>query len=597
MYQFNSALSRIVSFLTRPLATIRMRTVTMRPRMPQGLRSLTNTFRYQSQAFGRLTQRLTGQKPPSDVPHVEPAEVGAKPAPRRRRRRRTVVVQEYAQVHLVHPSGERQVVHVGAAVGYQSIDLMVQGRPEVVTLRFTQDNAGLESMVRVGLVGGIDRIQVDDQFIDSRTLPVPIDLGSRLLVDGQTYTCELFKTGELPQEIGLDAHWQTSAGLFHEVNQDAIGLALRDDSAMFVVADGVQGGYAGERASRFAVEYLLLAFKKNVSHHFPWAQVMRHAYHKINGEVRRFSERSPDYAGTTLTALVVRGQTATVAHVGDSRLYLLRQGRLRQMTRDHVVVSQRVVVRAGEGAPAVDKYPRLSRAIGKEDTIQPDVITFGLQSGDRLLLCTDGATDALSDEALSSLLSTMSGAALPQELIVRANKVDSPDNVSALVLDVSSSPSGDFWWQAEPEPRVYKSNRVYSARLTHSNSYETSYGRLARTHRSLPTYILVGVLAILALAIVFWVYRPSAAGLPLEKAHSGPPALVNETIDGTPATAVPAVTQTPAPTATHTLVLPTAASIPTGTTQPTRGPFPTQGPTITPPGSGAATSTIRPPNQ
>ncbi len=589
MYQITSGLRRITTFFSRPFATLRMRTMTMRPRMPLGLRTLGNSLRYQSRALNRF--KLPGQKKPSDVPHVEPAEVGAKPAPRRRRRRsrRTAVAQEYAQVHLVRHSGERQVVHVGAAVGFQSIDLLLDDRPEVVTLRFTQDNAGLESTVRVSLMGGIGSIQVDQQTLDRRSAPVAINTGTRLAIDGHTYTCELFKADEMPQEIGLDVHWQTSSGLFHDVNEDAIGLGQSDDSALFVVADGVQGGYAGELVSAFAVQYLLLAFKKNVPHHFSWAQVLTRAFEKINEEVRRFSARSPDYAGTTLTALIVRGQTAHVAHVGDSRLYLLRQGRFRQLTTDHVVISRRIAIRGDKGAESVDKYPRLSRAIGKDDQIKPDVFTFGLQTGDRLLLCTDGATDALSGDALAGLLGTMTGASLPQELILRANKTELPDNTSALVLDVGSEPSGDFWWQAKPEPRVYKSDRVFTARLDHVGSYETVYRGLDRTNRRLPIVLWVVLVVLLILAVAALVSANRPEGVLLQKYADRQSAIGGATVGETLETTVsPAVTEMPAPTATSPVAYPTA--------YPTASP-PPGAPTGAPTGVLPVTSTIRPPNQ
>lgn len=491
----------------------------------------------------------------------DPGEQGQPQKRRRLFRRRPVLKQvEYSQVHLTSATGTRQIVHIGAAVGYQAVELPVKGRQQPATLHFSRLYDNKEPGVNVRLISGPECIQLDGQPLERLGPPQRITTNTTLTIDRQAYTCELFAADDTPLEIGLNAVWMTNAGGIPKLNEDAIGLGQHEQGSIFVVADGVQGGYAGELVSEFAVKYLLLVFKKNVNLPFPWPEVLQRGYERINTEVRHFARRSPDHAGTTLTALIIQGWSATVAHVGDSRLYLLRQGRLRQLTQDHVVRTQAVA--ADPNAPEAVKYPRLSQAIGKEDAIAPDFFSFTLQPGDRLMLCTDGITDAITNELLGPFLESTPLPLVPPELVQRGNALATPDNASVIALSIQSR-GGGADWQATSSDRVYAAQDVHTARLRHSTAYETVHRQTHAPRRDwrLPVALVV-LLIVLAgyLRLNGWPIQSGAANL-VQTATVAPVVISTDTPP-------PSVTAIPTQRATAT-AFPTARPSPTNTFAPT----------------------------
>ena len=150
------------------------------------------------------------------------------------------------------------------------------------------------------------------------------------------------------------------------------------------------------------------------------------------------SETGYEDMGATLVIALLRKRRCFVANVGDSRAYLLRKGRLRQLTRDHSVVSE--LIEKGrlkpENAENHHAQGQITRYIGMERKARSHVRSFGLKKGDRILLCTDGLTDLLNDKAIAKLLKTNDEAeAACKALVTAANKAGGHDNTTALVID------------------------------------------------------------------------------------------------------------------------------------------------------------------
>jgi len=206
---------------------------------------------------------------------------------------------------------------------------------------------------------------------------------------------------------------------------------------LFAVADGMGGHRGGDVASSLAVAALRRAAE---SGNASWPLLIEE-FQAANREV---FERGNDEAelhgmGTTLTAVWLSDAEARIAHVGDSRAYLLRDGSLHLLTEDHTLVER--MVQAGKlSRTEARQHPQrsiLTRALGIEEVLPVDEVTLPLRAGDRLLLCTDGLTSMIDDDAIRDLLL---GEANTQEacegLIDAANKAGGDDNITVVLLDV-----------------------------------------------------------------------------------------------------------------------------------------------------------------
>jgi protein phosphatase len=147
--------------------------------------------------------------------------------------------------------------------------------------------------------------------------------------------------------------------------------------------------------------------------------------------------------GTTVALALLIGERAYIANVGDSRIYRLRKNKLRQLTKDHSVVSELLDQgRIGpEEAEGHDAKGQITRYIGMQDTAYPHVRSFLLKKGDRLLLCTDGLTDLVADEAIATILGQDSDCRATCEALVKAaNAAGGTDNITVVVADWLSRP-------------------------------------------------------------------------------------------------------------------------------------------------------------
>jgi PPM family protein phosphatase len=235
----------------------------------------------------------------------------------------------------------------------------------------------------------------------------------------------------------LQAGAATDVGRVRQINEDRY-LA---DEGLFAVADGVGGHQAGEVASQTSVETLLKTFREG--EHTTEGLVA--AFEAANHAVWELAQGSREKRGmgTTLTALAlvqVDGEEQlALANVGDSRAYMLQQGELLQLTEDHSLVEE--LVRDGKLTPAeAQVHPQrsiITRALGMEPAIQVDSWEITPFTGDRILLCSDGLTNELSDERIASTLRQLAD---PQEaahdLVRQARAAGGSDNITVVVVDV-----------------------------------------------------------------------------------------------------------------------------------------------------------------
>lgn len=238
-------------------------------------------------------------------------------------------------------------------------------------------------------------------------------------------------------DVGRTRHGKANEDSFH------VG-----DSA-FAVADGMGGHLAGEVASAMALEPLTSLDGRVYSDSNEALTALRDAVATANDRIVDKAHDAPSYRGmgTTLTAVMVEGRRAHIAHVGDSRAYLLRDGVFSQLTTDHTLV-QRLIDEGRLTSEEAAHHPQrsvITRAIGVEDDVDVDAMTLELQAGDRILLCSDGLSGPVTDEAIAKILSQDDLDRIPDDLIDAANDAGGPDNVTAVVIGFESldtAPSG-----------------------------------------------------------------------------------------------------------------------------------------------------------
>jgi serine/threonine protein phosphatase PrpC len=230
--------------------------------------------------------------------------------------------------------------------------------------------------------------------------------------------------GGLPHAVVSDV------GLTRTNNEDAYLAA----PPLFAVADGMGGHQAGEVASAEAIETVATQAGRD-------RDSLVAAVHAANDAVYARASANPALAGmgTTITAMVAGADSVQIVHVGDSRAYLLREGRLRRLTQDHTVVDR--LAREGKIAPdEVDRHPQrsvLERALGVAPDVDVDVQLIDVHPGDRLLLCTDGLTSMLDDgEIRAVLLAERDPQTAVQQLVDGALEAGGKDNVTVLIVDI-----------------------------------------------------------------------------------------------------------------------------------------------------------------
>ena len=235
----------------------------------------------------------------------------------------------------------------------------------------------------------------------------------------------------------------TDTGRQRRANEDAL-LAR---SPLFVVADGMGGARAGEVASQIAVEAFKRGLQDSAEPEAALATLARTANARIYELAHSHSEQAG--MGTTLTALYVGEDEVSIAHVGDSRAYCLRDGELMRLTDDHSLVDE--LMRQGRLTPQeAEEHPQrsvITRALGPEGSVEVDTRSFRARAGDVYLLCSDGLTTMVSEEQLAQLLGSHARLrAAGEALITAANEAGGRDNITVVLArleEVGAPTEGD----------------------------------------------------------------------------------------------------------------------------------------------------------
>lgn len=252
-------------------------------------------------------------------------------------------------------------------------------------------------------------------------------------------------------EPGSEAVFELAAlsdvGTDRPENEDSCGHWIEHQSSVvFAVADGVGGYEGGEIASKMAIETTLEAYRESPVAWGP-AKRLHRAVQRANIEIHNRALIVPELRrmATTLTAGAVVDGTLHAAHVGDSRLYLVRQERIKQITKDHTVVAERVRMGVMSAARARNHPERsaLSRSLGHELIVSIDRITMPLMQGDRLIVCSDGLYNVLEEHDLVGLTHGVDAAGACRRLIDSANQRGTADNLTAVVFKmIGPTPGG-----------------------------------------------------------------------------------------------------------------------------------------------------------
>lgn len=237
----------------------------------------------------------------------------------------------------------------------------------------------------------------------------------------------------------METYCQTDVGLKRNSNQDFVYASDQKVGrlpSLLIVADGMGGHAAGDLASRVCVETMVSSIEG--SGQTETIPVLAEAVQKANRAVLKKAAEKPEYAGmgTTIVAAVIDGNTLYVANVGDSRLYLIDDDRIDQITLDHSLVAE--MVRSGRISPEqMRNHPEkniITRAVGGEENVEADFFDVGLHKGDVVLLCSDGLTNMVEDEQIFRIIrreKTLRDAG--QKLISAANSAGGRDNISVVL--------------------------------------------------------------------------------------------------------------------------------------------------------------------
>jgi PPM family protein phosphatase len=232
----------------------------------------------------------------------------------------------------------------------------------------------------------------------------------------------------------------TDVGRQRSANEDSLVIA----PPFFAVADGMGGAKAGEVASAAAIEVFQGEAESSEAAESQLARIVREANRRIHALA--VSDESLRGMGTTLTAAKITGDQVSLAHVGDSRAYLLRNGELEQLTRDHSLVAE--LERSGQITPeAAEHHPQrsiITRALGPEPDVEVDTYTIAGRDGDIFMICSDGLTSMISDEEVSSILRSAAGLDDAAEALVRAaNQSGGRDNITVVLFRLGESGEPD----------------------------------------------------------------------------------------------------------------------------------------------------------
>lgn len=318
----------------------------------------------------------------------------------------------------------------------------------------------------------------------------------------------------------VHASGHTDVGQHREANEDAYHVG----DSVFAVADGMGGHLAGEVASSTALEPIAELDGHVYSDGAEARAALRAALLSANKAVASKAADDPQFQGmgTTLTAVMIEGRRAHIAHVGDSRAYLFRDQAFSQLTTDHTLV-QRMIEEGRLTREEAARHPQrsvITRAIGVEPQVDVDAMSLDLVPGDVMVLCSDGLTGPIEDDAIAELLDAVDAPTsgtqervhdIAVRLVDAANEAGGPDNITVVVLAFEELPTAPAPRASSPAPLLVESRPDdsdvdWASRLgrlgdmgshhTPTESTERRGGsrRAARGQRAAAVVVVVGLL-------------------------------------------------------------------------------------------------------
>ena len=247
--------------------------------------------------------------------------------------------------------------------------------------------------------------------------------------------------------LTIEARGITDVGQRRNHNEDA--FLVEERLGLFVVADGMGGHAGGGTASQLAVETIRSAVA-HAREHEPERfgstgaddtrvpDLLRDAVEEACEVIFKTAQADPDLSGmgTTVTAVLVDGATAFVAHVGDSRCYLLREGRIYQVSEDHSLVNEQLKAGAISADEArTSRFKNIiTRSVGFEQQVVVDLMGLDLEPGDALVVCCDGLSNLVDDPEILSIVSESPIDLAPGRLVALANDRGGDDNITVIVV-------------------------------------------------------------------------------------------------------------------------------------------------------------------
>lgn len=249
----------------------------------------------------------------------------------------------------------------------------------------------------------------------------------------------------------ISAYGMTDTGMVRAGNEDA--FLVDEQCGLFAVADGMGGHNSGEVASRMAMEVMHDAIRRAVNghdsavvggidpHYSRACNLLASAIRLANRAIFEAAASNQGWKGmgTTVAAVLAGAGRLAVAHVGDSRVYLIRDGKISQLTADHSVVAEQLrkgMISAEEARKSNIKNI-ITRALGQEPQIEVDLQELEPMDGDRLLICSDGLSGMVSDEEIVALINARTSLTPAcRDLVEQANAAGGRDNITAVLLAV-----------------------------------------------------------------------------------------------------------------------------------------------------------------
>lgn len=257
--------------------------------------------------------------------------------------------------------------------------------------------------------------------------------------------------------MNVVAYGHTDIGRQRDHNEDA--MSIDSETGVYIVCDGVGGYAAGEVASQTTVgivqeairrrRSLIDAYRKEPSfeQRVQMLHLVEEAIQEACMHLYTLAQEDPTKKGmsTTIAMLLILGEAAVIAHVGDSRVYVIREGQAHQLTEDHSLVWEqlkngRITKQEADHSPFSNV---ITRSVGRQHSVQVDTLFIELMAGDQFVLCSDGFHEYLEDETeLAQLSATHPVADLPSACVNFANRRGGKDNITVVVLQVASLPDG-----------------------------------------------------------------------------------------------------------------------------------------------------------